>query len=405
MRTRGVGVMRPTAVLLALLLSASFAPAVGARGTPANVPLVRMRDGHGSDLLFRLNPRTLQQVGRPIRTFRGGSDLKIAPDGSRLAFADPWSGGRRRGAGIHFVDLTGWRSMGVARVGRHAWLTLGWVSADRVVAITGEGPGRQRFIWVDANTREVLARRAFSGWTADAIPVQGGLAVTLGPGEGTGPLRILVLDPNGGMRTIAVDGIRAGAGYAHRAGEVLTPAVTVDPDTGRLYVVAARGLLVAEVDLATGAVAYHSRGACGRADPVRCPSNRHADVDDRHARSTTGLDARGRRDGAGGGDALLRRGRALQEHGAAGLRRIRAAGVDALPGPARRAARQPRRAGLCLGPAHPDGTRDRSGRRPHAQHDPDRPRLAAPALAAIGSALCARPCSALLPRLRRWRLS
>ena len=254
--------MRPIAVVSILLVATLIAPVAAAGGDGvAGPPLVRMRDGHGSDLLFRLNPRTLQQVGRPIRTFRGGSDLKISPDGSRLAFADPWSGGRRRGAGIDFVDLTGWRSMGVARVGRHAWLTLGWVSADRVVAITGEGPGRQRFIWVDANTREVLARRAFSGWTADAIPVQGGLAVTLGPREGTGPLRILVLDPNGGMRTIAVDGIRAGAGYADRAGEVLTPAVTVDPDTGRLYVVAARGLLVAEVDLATGAVAYHSLGA------------------------------------------------------------------------------------------------------------------------------------------------
>jgi hypothetical protein len=31
-----------------------------------------MKDGHGSDLLFRLNPQTLQQVGRPIRAFRGG---------------------------------------------------------------------------------------------------------------------------------------------------------------------------------------------------------------------------------------------------------------------------------------------------------------------------------------------
>ena len=62
------------------------------------------------------------------------------------------------------------------------------------------------------------------------------------------------------MRTIAVDGIDAGADYADR-GAVLTPAVTVDHDGGRLYVVAANRLLVAEVDLASGAVAYHSLGA------------------------------------------------------------------------------------------------------------------------------------------------
>src|SRR5215212_8858711 len=145
--------MRPIAVLSILLAAALAAPGVAAGGEgAAEPPLVRMRDGHGSDLLFRLNPRTLEQVGRPIRTFRGGSDLKISPGGSRLAFADPWHGGARRGAGIHFVDLAGWRSMGVTRLGRHAWFTLGWVSEDRVVAITGEGPGRQRFIWVDANT-------------------------------------------------------------------------------------------------------------------------------------------------------------------------------------------------------------------------------------------------------------
>jgi hypothetical protein len=37
--------------------------------------------------------------------------------------------------------------------------------------------------------------------------------------------------------------------------------VTVNPDTGRLYAVAASGLLAAEADLATGAVAYHPLGA------------------------------------------------------------------------------------------------------------------------------------------------
>src|SRR5215204_1951736 len=170
MRTRGVGVMRPTAVLLALLLSASFAPAVGARGTPANVPLVRMRDGHGSDLLFRLNPRTLQEVGRPIRTFRGGSDLKVSPDGTRLAFADsshPLGRRRARSARIHFVDLAGWRSMGVARVGRAGWLTIGWVGRDHVLAIVGEASGRQRLLWVDAKSRKVVARGAYSGWNVN----------------------------------------------------------------------------------------------------------------------------------------------------------------------------------------------------------------------------------------------
>lgn len=256
--------MRPAAAVLALLIPGSLAPAAAAQGPPADVPLVRMRDGRGSDLLFRLNPQTLQQVARPIRTFRGGSGLSILRDGSRLAFANPWRRGARRGARIHFVDIAGWRSMGVAELGRQGWLTVGWVSPDRVLAVAGEGFGRQLLLWVDAESRRVVARRAYSGWNVNSLTVPGGLAVVLGPEEGVGPVRILLVDEHGGIRRIALDGIEAGAAYAEPsdpAGQVLTPAVTVDHEAGRLYVVAARGLLAAEVDLASGAVDYHSLGA------------------------------------------------------------------------------------------------------------------------------------------------
>jgi hypothetical protein len=256
--------MKPKLLGLVLLIATVVVAApAAAQASAADVPLVRMRDGHGSDLLFRLNPRTLQQVGRPIRTFRGGSGLSISPDGGRLAFADPWSRDPRQGARIHFVDIAGWRSMGVARVGRTDWLTVGWVGRDRVLAIAGEGSDRQRLLWIDVSTRKVVARRAFSGWNVTSVTVPGGLAVALGPSEGVGPLRILVVDENGGVRTITVDGIEAGAKYPEdsSSGRVLTPAVTVDHETGRLYAIAARGLLVAEVDLASGAVDYHSLGA------------------------------------------------------------------------------------------------------------------------------------------------
>ena len=257
--------MRLRTLALALLAACAL-PAAPAEAVPADMPLVRMRDGHGSDLLFRLNPRTLQQVGRPIRTFRGGSDLSISPDGGKLAFADPWQLGRRRprSARIHFVDVAGWRSMGVARLGRRGWLTVGWVGANRVVAAMEVGGGRQRLVWVDARSRKVVARRGYSGWNVNTLTVPGGLAVVLGPAEGVGPVRILLVDEHGGIRTIRVDGIRAGAEYADSSGpsgQVLTPAVTVNREAGRLYVVAARGLLVAEVELASGAVAYHALGA------------------------------------------------------------------------------------------------------------------------------------------------
>jgi hypothetical protein len=55
-----------------LIATAVFAAPAPAQASSADAPLLSMKDGHGSDLLFRLNPQTLQQVGRPIRAFRGG---------------------------------------------------------------------------------------------------------------------------------------------------------------------------------------------------------------------------------------------------------------------------------------------------------------------------------------------
>ena len=256
MRTvRLVTLRSVTLGLLALLALAVLAPAA-AQGADAGVPLVRMRDGHGSDLLFRLNPRTLQQVGRPIRTFRNGAGLGFSPDGTRIAY----SGGRGRHSRIHLVNLDRWRSLGIAGLGRRGSLSVDWASDDRLVAWT-QFAERQRIFWIDARTRRVVARRSFSGWAMDAVHVPAGLVLPLVRREGVGPLRLVIADPQGGLRTIEVKGIDAGSSYDEPDGQVLTPAVTADPVSGRVYVIAARGLLAAEVDLASGAVSYHSLGA------------------------------------------------------------------------------------------------------------------------------------------------
>ena len=252
-RMRSVRSISLGSILLAALVLAS---PVTAQETPSDLPLVRMRDGHGSDLLFRLDPRTLHSVGRPIRTFRNAHGLGFSPDGTRIAYTD----GTRARPRIHFVDLARWRSLGIARLGRRGWLSVGWVSRDRVVAMT-TGPHRTRLLWVDVKSKKVVARRAVSGWADAPLPVPGGLALPVRPPRGLAPVRILLLDPTGGLRAIAVDGIRTGSDHTEDRGQVLTPAVTVDPDGGRLYVIAARGLLVAEVELATGVVSYHSLGA------------------------------------------------------------------------------------------------------------------------------------------------
>jgi hypothetical protein len=242
--------------LLALGALAALVPA-SAGAADSDVPLVRIRDGHGSDLLFRLNPRTLQQVGRPIRTFRNAAGIGFSPDHRRIAY----SGSSRGRSGIHFVDLAAWRSLGKARLGRFEQASVAWVSPDRVVATTQESASRLRIRWIDVRTKKVVTRRRLSGWAMDWVPVPGGLVLPLMPREGLGALRLAFADPWGGLQTIELDGIRAGADSDEPGGRFLTPAVAADPDSGRVYVVAARGMLAADVDLASGIVSYHSLGA------------------------------------------------------------------------------------------------------------------------------------------------
>ena len=69
------------------------------------------------------------------------------------------------------------------------------------------------------------------------------------------------MDGDARLRTIVLEGIRAGGTEARRRGRFLTPGLTVDPEGGRLYVVAANEPLVAELELTSGAVSYHSLGA------------------------------------------------------------------------------------------------------------------------------------------------
>jgi hypothetical protein len=149
----------------------------------------------------------------------------------------------------------------MARLGRLGPLGVGWVGPDRVVAIAGQGFGRQRLLWVEMTSRKVIARRAFSGRMVDALPVPGGFALALAPSRGIGPLRLLIADAAGGTRAIKLDGTPAGGNEDEPGGRYLKPGIAVDHEGGRLFVVAARGLLVAEVGLASGEVTYHSLGA------------------------------------------------------------------------------------------------------------------------------------------------
>ena len=133
-----------------------------AGGAPADPHVPR---GIGPEALTGRHPACVRAAGRAAR--RPHSRSWTSPAGGPCA---------RRGS----AACPGSRSAGP--------------SPDRVVAVAGEAP-RQRLVWVDASSAKVVARRAYSGWTVNTLPVPGGLALVLGPSEGVGPVRILMLDP------------------------------------------------------------------------------------------------------------------------------------------------------------------------------------------------------------------
>jgi hypothetical protein len=250
--------MRPLALGSVLLAAVALTPVHSVGQERSSVPpLVRLQDARGSDRLLRLQPLTLRPLGRSIRTFHSGAWTAFSPDGRTMAISDG-AGDRSR---IQFVDLAGWRSLGTVRLGRRGTLALGWVSDDRVLAVPAWDTGRRQALVVDTKRGEIVARHAVSGQLIHGIPVPGGHALLLSPRRGIGPARIVIVDASGAARTVELEGIEAGGADREPHGEELIPGITADPDAGRLYAIAARRLLVAEIELGSGAVSYHALAA------------------------------------------------------------------------------------------------------------------------------------------------
>ena len=220
-------------------------------------PLYRLRDGVGSDLIFRVDPLTLQPLTRPIRTFSGAYDIAFSPDGGRLAYSD----GDSRRPRIQILDLERWRSRGVIPVPGLGSLNVGWAGPRTLVAIGGTAGGPNRILWIDPARRRVLERRAFTGLVLEGVSVPGGHALALAPERGIGPLRLLIAAADGSARSVELEGIVAGFPGGERRGRYLKPALAVDRQGGRLYAIAARGDVAAEVDLESGEVTHHALGA------------------------------------------------------------------------------------------------------------------------------------------------
>jgi hypothetical protein len=243
---------------LACVLAGLLLAAVAAAAAPApDAPVLRMVDrARGGDALVRVDPVTLKPASTPIGGFQEAGGYAFSPDRRLIALG----AGFDAPGGLEIVDVEGWsrvREIGVARRGP-LW-PLAWPGERRLLAARYVNPGRTQILLLDPVDGRVLARhRVDGGAKAEAIPA--GVAMLASPARRIGPSRVVTVDLDGNLRSIALDRIEAGHDRrrgGRRFDRLHEPGFAVDPEAGRAYVMAPSAPLVADVDLSSGSVEYH----------------------------------------------------------------------------------------------------------------------------------------------------
>jgi hypothetical protein len=271
---------RLAAVLFVLAFSAGVAVAgLGPRGglerplvlraaAPAS-PLLGIQYTRSQARLVRLDPKTLRI--RPSRKLplAGYSVVSwsYSPDRRLLAFGNQDTSELTfTPAQIRIADAQTLRKVRDVTFGFYGdVLSMHWLASDRLLAVIRSAQRAEndaivvvdRVAVIDPSTGAVLAARELQGRVIALARANDALVLVL-EGQRWGPVQLVVATAEGTLRSVALERIEAGAretadGVPHRDGA----AVAVDREGARAYAVAA-GCPVAEVDLVTLAVTYHT---------------------------------------------------------------------------------------------------------------------------------------------------
>jgi hypothetical protein len=255
-----------TVLLLALVAVIAVPAALAAGEAERPAPLIAVDRADGAKRLRLLDPLTLRPASRWMPGFRETFTGVRSPDGRRFAVGSNFD----RSAAVRVIDLERRRSARIIELGRRGPVLVEWPTPNRIVAIAGTPYSRYEISVIDPSAAKVRARHGFRGWLVSYERTATGVAVLVGPERRLGPARLLVADVSGGLRSITLEPIAAGATHPRvRPARYRQPGLTVDPTGRRAYVVAARDRpLVASVELASGQVEYHA--------PAEAPSARAA---------------------------------------------------------------------------------------------------------------------------------
>jgi hypothetical protein len=240
---------------LVVAAAACAVPAAGpsAQIPPDGAPVYAVTGGMGDAQISERNPRTLGQRGPAIPLGKWEFVSGLSPDDSLLALtamnAEPRS--------IRFLDIVRKRWQG----GALPIPTLGagavrWAD-DRTVLVLGEKPDGLRAVVVDATRRRIVRTIRIPGHLEAqyAEPTQAGMALLLRPlaFRQIGPVLVGVIRPSGAVKVVEISRILSG--HVERSRR---PALIADPTSSHAYVFGGLDEPVADVDLRTMAVRYHT---------------------------------------------------------------------------------------------------------------------------------------------------
>jgi hypothetical protein len=247
--------------LFALGALALLAVGLARAGGPAEAdksPVVEF--GLGRHGLVRVDPRTLRaRPGRAVPLAGHVHGWSFSPDRAQLVLGTDGS------AELRFVDLRRMRVVGDVRIDRAGSVfATSWAGPRRVLAVVLRpgccGLGDTTVVGVDTARHRVVWRRTLGGSLQAGERFRLSLVLVLGPrGRSIGPSQLVVVGPDGRVRSASLAEIPSGLGGAGGRGisRDWNPGLAVDPSGARAFVVQA-GAPVAEVDLRTLHVRYHT---------------------------------------------------------------------------------------------------------------------------------------------------
>jgi hypothetical protein len=208
--------------------------------------------------IVRADAKTLRPLrGQSLPVAHHAYGASFSPDGKVLALGgdsgDVWLVDTRR---LRVTGSVG--AEGYGHVVETAWLGGRLVAVvDRCCSEEGVTEGLTVSV-LDPVRRRGLMGHPLNGSIQAAERTDSKLVLLVGPRADLGPARLVLADADGGMATVALDRIAAGAEI--RTGATVSrsakPGLALDREGNRAFVVGA-GAPVAEVDLATLSVKYH----------------------------------------------------------------------------------------------------------------------------------------------------